>query len=139
MKTILLLLLCGSMYSQCPVFNASNDTIMCNTSNVTLWASGGVCYHWTTNGANKHQDSAFSYFKYPYTWSGTVYLTAMCGNHTYTKTIQVKYTYCTGINEYENQGVEPEYFDLQGNKTEFKPGQVLIKKVGNYRIKICSE
>lgn len=134
---IALSLLCLTAKPQCPGLYVTGDTIKCNTEYTTLFATGASHYFWSTNGANKHQDSAASYFTYPYTWSGVVTLTAMCNNNTYTRVIQITYTYCTGINENEpNTQVQPVYYDLTGNKAEPIQGQILIEQRGIYRRKV---
>lgn len=130
-------LLCLTAKPQCPGLTVSGDTTKCNTEYTTLKAEGASHYFWSTNGANKHQDSTVSFFRYPYTWSGAVTLTAMCNSNTYTRVIQIQYTYCTAINENEpNNQVQPVYYDLTGNKAEPVQGQVLIEQRGIYRRKV---
>lgn len=134
---IALSLICFNAKSQCPGLTVTGNTIMCNTEYTTLKAEGATKYYWSTNGANKQQDSTASLFTYPYTWSGVVTLTASCGTNTYTRVIQIQYTYCTGINENEpNSNVQPVYFDLTGNKAEPVQGQILIEQRGIYRRKV---
>lgn len=137
MKTLILVLLTLTVKSQCPGLTVTGNTLMCNTEYTTLKATGASHYYWETNGANKHQDSTASLFTYPFTWSGVVTLTAMCNNNTYTRVIEIKYTYCTGINENEpNNQVQPVYYDLTGKKVEPVQGKILIEQRSIYRRKV---
>lgn len=143
MKTIFttILLLSALLFNaQCGFVMPDNSTV-CIGVPFTLKATGAASYTWSMNGLGYYNivnPSDTSNFTFSYTQNRQVKIIGILSGCQEIKTITITVEQCeVGIKEWQNNSTVPSiYFDLMGNTTEFKTGEVMIEHRGVYYRKV---